>query len=113
MFENRSYRVKHWVSRSNLLKKTCVRSRRHIFRPVLVEFGQNVCLNEVSDDFENRSCLQKKTKKKQVIMSNLFKNLMYALEVTYFSPILMKLDQNGCLNAVSEEFENGSCSVKH
>ena len=30
-----------------------------------------------------------------------------------FSLILMKLDQNVCLNEISDEFKNGSCQVKN
>ena len=29
-----------------------------------------------------------------------------------FSPIVMKLDQNICLDKILHEFENGSCGVK-
>ena len=34
----------------------CVCSRGHIFSPIGMKLGQNVCLDEVSDEFENGSC---------------------------------------------------------
>ena len=34
----------------------CVRSRGHIFSPILMKLGQNVCLNKISDEFEIGSC---------------------------------------------------------
>ena len=38
--------------------------------------------------------------------------LVYALEAS-FSPIVMKLGQNVCLDKISAELENGSCRVKN
>ena len=43
-----------------MLEKPCVRSRGNIFSPIIMKRGQNVCLNEVSDKFENRLCWVKK-----------------------------------------------------
>ena len=34
----------------------CVRSRGHSFGPILMKVGQDVCLDEISDEFENGSC---------------------------------------------------------
>ena len=31
-------------------------SRGHIYSPVIMKLGQNVCLDEISDDFKNGSC---------------------------------------------------------
>ena len=36
-----------------------VRSRDHIFSPIIMELGQNVCLDEITPEFENGSCLVK------------------------------------------------------
>ena len=38
----------------------CVRARGHIFSEILMKLGQNVCLNAMSDRFENGSCLGQK-----------------------------------------------------
>ena len=34
----------------------CVRSRGHSFGWILMKVGQDVCLDEISDEFENGSC---------------------------------------------------------
>ena len=39
--------------------KPCVDSRGHTFSPIIMKLGQNVCLDEVSGEFENGSCCVK------------------------------------------------------
>ena len=34
----------------------CVRFRGHSFGQILMKVGQDVCLDEISDEFENGSC---------------------------------------------------------
>ena len=54
----------HKVLRGNYCNRTmsivnflpCVLSRGHIFRPIVMKLGQNVCLDEISDKFEIGSC---------------------------------------------------------
>ena len=43
-------------SLGQILDKPCVLSRGHIFSPITMKHGQNVCLGEISDEFENGSC---------------------------------------------------------
>ena len=43
-------------SLGQILEKHCVRPRGHIFIPIIMKLSQNVCLNEISDKFENGSC---------------------------------------------------------
>ena len=43
-------------SLDQILEKPCVRSRGHIFSPIILKLGQNVCLDEISDKLENGSC---------------------------------------------------------
>ena len=38
------------------LKKPCVRSRGHIFSPIIMKLGQNVCLDKILDELENGLC---------------------------------------------------------
>ena len=38
------------------LGKPYVRSKGHIFCPIIMKLDQNVCLDEISDEFDNRSC---------------------------------------------------------
>ena len=49
----------------------CARSRGHIFSPILMKLGQNVCLIKISDEFEIESC----GVKNWVTWSNLRKTL--------------------------------------
>ena len=38
------------------LENLCVCSRGHIFGPIIMKPGQNICLDEISNKFENGSC---------------------------------------------------------
>ena len=58
-----------------ILEKPWVHYSGKIFSLVLMKLGHNVCLNEISDKFENGSC--------QVAWSDLRKNLVYALVATF------------------------------
>ena len=46
--------VLHALSVINFLSS--VRSEGHIFSLILMKLGQNVCLDKISEKFENRSC---------------------------------------------------------
>ena len=81
---------------------------RDIFSLIIMKHGQNVCLNEISDKFENGSC--------QVRIRSLGQRLEKPCAHSrdhIFSPIIMKLAQNNCLAEISYEFENGSYRVKN
>ena len=54
-------------SLGQILQKPCVRTKGHIFSPIIIKLGQKVCLDEISDEFENLSC----PVKKKVTRSNL------------------------------------------
>ena len=43
-------------SLGQILEKPCVHSKGHIFSPLIMKLGQNVCLDEISDKFEHGSC---------------------------------------------------------
>ena len=43
-------------SAGQTLEKPCVRPKGHIFSSVLFKDGQNVCLDNMSDEFENGLC---------------------------------------------------------
>ena len=43
-------------SLDQILEKPCLCSRGHIFSPIFMKPGQNVCLNGISEAFENGSC---------------------------------------------------------
>ena len=39
-------------SLGQILEKSCIRSRSHIFSPIVMKLGQNVCLDKILDEFE-------------------------------------------------------------
>ena len=43
-------------SLGQILEKSCVRYRGHIFSPILMKFSKNVCPNDILDQFENVLC---------------------------------------------------------
>ena len=57
----------------------CAHSSGHIFSPIIMKLGQNLCLDEVSDKFENGSCHVKNW----VTRSSLRKSLYTLLEATF------------------------------
>ena len=65
-------------SLGQMLEKPCVPSRGHIFSPIVMKLGQNVCLDEISHKSENGSCSRDQI----------------------FSLTLMKLGQSVCLKHV-------------
>ena len=87
-----------------ILEKYCVCSRGHIFSPIIMTFGQNVCLDKMSDEFENVKT----------------RSLGQMLKIPYvcsrghtFSPISMELDQHVCRDEIPYKFETMSCRVKN
>ena len=42
-------------SLDQILEKPCVHCRGHIFRPMIMNLGKNVCLDKISDEIKNRS----------------------------------------------------------
>ena len=74
-----------------MLEKPCVRPRGHIFSLITMELGQNVCLDEISCEFE------------KVLVGSKTRSVFQILEIPcvcsrghIFSPIIMKLVQNVC-----------------
>ena len=43
-------------SLDQMSERPCVRSKGHIFSPIIMKLGQNVCLDKSLDEFENGSC---------------------------------------------------------
>ena len=86
----------------------CVRSRGHIFSPILITLGQNVSLNKISDEFEIGSLGSKTRSLGQILEKPCVRSRGHI-----FSLILMKCGQNVCLDKISKEFEIGSCGVKN
>ena len=124
-------------SLGQILEKLYERSRGHIFNPMIMKLGQNVCLNEISDEFESGSCHVKNyvtrsdVRKPSVsCRGHIFSPILIRLKMDHvgsktrslgqmlekpcvcsrgyiFSPIIMKLGQNVCLDEISDKFKMG------
>ena len=86
-----------WKTRSldQILEKPCARSRGHIFSPILMKLGQNVCLDEDSDEFKLGHVGSKTRSLGQILEKPCVRSRGHI-----FSPILMKLGQNVCLDKI-------------
>ena len=71
-----------------------------------MKLDQNVCLVEISVEFENGSCWIKK-------LGHILEKPCVHSRGPIFSLIIMKLDQHICRDKTSHKFENGSCWVKN
>ena len=68
-------------SLGQISEKPSVHSRGHIFSLIIMKRTQNVCLDEISDRFENGSCWVKTRSLVQMLEKK--KKLVYALEATF------------------------------
>ena len=73
-----------------------------------MKLGQNVCLDRMSDKFENGSVWVKTRSQDQILEKPCVHCIGYILV-----QILMKLGQNVCFDDFYEEFENGSCRCEN
>ena len=94
-------------SLGQILEKLCVRSRG-IFSPIILKLGENVCLDKISDKFENGHVRSETRSLGQILEKRRGRSRGHI-----FSLIIMKLGQNVCLDENTDEFENGSCRVKN
>ena len=94
-------------SLGEISEKPYVHSRGHIFSPIVMKLGQNVCFGEISDRFENGSCWVKTRSLVQILEKPCVCSRSHI-----FSSIVMKLGQNVCLDEISDVFETGSGQVK-
>ena len=95
-------------SLGQISEKPYVHSRGHIFSLIIMKHGQNVCLDKISDRFENGSCWVKTRSLVQIL------DKPYVCSRSHiFSPIIMKLGKDVCLEEISDVFENGSGQVKN
>ena len=73
-----------------------------------MEVSQNVCLDEISDEFENGSCRVKTVSQAQIL-----EKPCVCCRGRIFSLIIMELGQNVFINKILVVFENGSFWVKN
>ena len=83
---------KTW-SLGQILEKPCVRTRGHIL--IIMKLAQNVCLDEISDEFENGSCWVKTRS-----LGQMSEKPCVRYRGHIFSPIIMELGQNVCLDEI-------------
>ena len=95
-------------SQGQILRKPCVRSRDHIFSPILMKPGQNVCLDDISDKNLKLGHVGSKTRSQGQIL----KKLCVCSRGLIFGPILINLGQNDCFDEILNEFEIVSCGIK-
>ena len=107
-FESGSCRLKNKVTRS-YPRKTCVRSRGHIFSPIIMKLHQHVCHDEISHTNLKMGHVGSKTRSPGQILE---KPCVHSLGYI-FCLIIMKLGQNDFLDQISDKYENGSCRVKN
>ena len=95
-------------SLGQILEKPCVLFRGQIFNPIIMKLSQNVCLDEISDEFQMGHVGSKTRSLGQILGKPYVRSRGHI-----FSLIIMKLCQYGCLDEISCHFKNGSCWVKN
>ena len=73
-----------------------------------MKLGQNVCLDEISDEFEMDHVGSKTWSQSQML-----EKPYVCSRGHIFRQIIMKLGQNFFLDEISNEYENGLCQVKN
>ena len=95
-------------SLGQISEKPYVHSRGHIFSSIIMKLGQNVCLDEIPDVFENGQVRSKTRSVDQILEKPCVR-----LRGNIFSQIIMKLCQNVCHYEILDKFENRLCWVKN
>ena len=80
-------------SLGQILEKPCVCSRGHIFSPIIMKLGQNLCLDEILAKFENGHVGSKTWSRGQIL-----EKPCVCSRGHIFSRIMMKPGQNVCLD---------------
>ena len=96
-------------SRGHIKEKPYVHSRGHIFCPIIMKHGQNICLNESLDEYKNAGHVGSKTRS----ISEILEKPCVRYRGHIFSLIIMELSQNCCFDEILHELKNGSCWVKN
>ena len=103
---------RQWAGHFSLyayIVKTCEHSRSHIFGPIFIKFGQNVCLNDMLVEFKSGT-----GQLNNMAASGRGSFPYLAIEKPCkhsrnhnFCPIIMKVCKKIVVFYMSEEFENG------
>ena len=73
-----------------------------------MKVGQDVCLDDILDNFKNGSFGSKTRSLGQILEKPSVRSRGHI-----FSWILMEVGQDVCLDDISDKIENGSCGVKN
>ena len=84
----------------------CVRSRGHIFSPIIMKLGQKVCLESRTSSKVGH--IESKTRS----LGQILEIPCVHSRVQIFSHIFMEVGHNVSLDEISNTFENMSCGVK-
>ena len=91
-----------------ILEKTRVHSRGHIFSLTIMKLGQNVCLNEILTSLKTDHVGLKTRSIGQSLEKPYVRSTGYI-----FLSIILILGQNLCRDEILDVFENGPCPVKN
>ena len=87
-------------SLGQILDKPCVRSRDNFIALIPMKLKQNICLDKISNLFENASCRSNTRQLGQILEKPGVRSRGHI-----FSPILMKFGQNVCLGEILNELK--------
>ena len=82
----------------------CVCTRGLIFGQILMKLDQNICLVDISDEFEKGSFGGQKLHLVCRSLAQISEKPCVCSRSHIFGPLLMKLGQNICLDEVSDEY---------
>ena len=94
-------------SLGQISEKPYVHSRGHIFSPIIMKLGQNVCLDESQTCLEIVQVRSKTRSEGQILEEPCVRSRGHI-----FRQIIVKSSQNVCLDEIFNEFENRLCRVK-
>ena len=86
----------------------CVRSRGHIYSPIIIKIGQNFFLIKSRMSLKIGYVMSKTR-----LLGQILEKHCVCSRSHIFSPIVMKVIQDVCLDEFSDKLENGSCRVKN
>ena len=89
-------------SLGQILGKPCVRSRGHIFSPLIMKHSENVCLGE-----SRRSLKMGHVGSKTRSVGQILGKSCVCSKGNIFNTIHMKFGQSICLDKILDELENG------
>ena len=98
-------------SLGQISEKPYLHSRGHVFSPIIMELGQNYFLMKSQTGLKMGHVGSCRVKTRSLVQ--ILEKPCVCSRSHIFSPIIMKLGQNVCLDQISDIFENGSGQVKN